>query len=362
MWHKWLRPSDRCNFLKKIAIILFNLGGPDKPESIEPFLFNLFVDPAIITLPNPFRWMLAKFISSRRRSKAELIYAQIGGRSPIRELSEDQALALQSFLNLGINDTFKTFISMRYWHPMSDEVAQNVADYAPDEIILLPLYPQFSTTTTGSSIKDWERAARAIGLNAPTKSICCYPTEPGWIAAQVDLITTTIKASRASTKPFRLLFSAHGLPQKTIDGGDPYQEQVEQTCHAIMAALHQKIPDMDCHHRLCYQSKVGRLKWIGPSLDDEIKAAGNDNIGVIVVPVAFVSEHSETLVELDIEYREIAHELNIPFYERVPAVGVHENFIRGLAQLIQKSRSDPLKIFCGSDCECGLKHSQCPHK
>lgn len=319
----------------RVAIILFNLGGPDKPESVQPFLYNLFQDPAIISVPQPLRWMLAKLISSRRAPIAREIYEHIGGKSPLLELTHEQADALEA--ECGDTGDVKAFICMRYWHPMSPEVVVNVKAYNPDKIILLPLYPQFSTTTTGSSIKDWSKQARKVGLTAPTIEICCYPRESGWLTAQAKLIRETYgKAENnknvAGKKP-RVLFSAHGLPKKVIAKGDPYQWQVEQTSAAVVKEL--GIENLDW--TVCYQSQVGPLEWIGPSTDDEIVRAGKDDVPLVIVPIAFVSEHSETLVELDIEYAELAEELGVPAYYRVPAVGTHPDFISAIASLVRRA-------------------------
>jgi protoporphyrin/coproporphyrin ferrochelatase len=314
----------------RTAVVLFNLGGPDQPQSVEPFLFNLFSDPAIISVPQPFRWLLAKLISRKRAPIAQKIYAEIGGSSPLLALTREQGAALeQACSDLG---EVKTFICMRYWHPMSDETVKDVQAFAPDKIVLLPLYPQFSTTTSGSSFKDWHKTAKKHGLRAPTVEICCYPKAEGWIAAQADLIAKAYALSGTGAKP-RVLFSAHGLPEKVIAGGDPYQWQVEQTAKAVVDQL--SIEGLDWV--VCYQSQVGPLKWIGPSTDDEIARAGADNVPLIVLPIAFVSEHSETLVELDIEYRELAHEKGVPSYTRVPSVGTHPRFIDALTKLVQRA-------------------------
>ena len=320
----------------RIAIVLFNLGGPDDPDAVRPFLFNLFNDPAIIGVPRPLRWLLAQFISCRRAPVAREIYAHLGGKSPLLELTQEQAEALET--EVSKTRDAKVFITMRYWHPMSDETVRAVKAYAPDEIILLPLYPQFSTTTVGSSLKDWRRAAARAGLEAPTKSVCCYPLDSGWIAAQADVIGKAIKAMpemQAGT-PARVLFSAHGLPKKIIEAGDPYQWQVEQTAQAVVDAV-EGVVDWS----ICYQSRVGPLEWIGPSLDDELLRAAADGVAVVVVPIAFVSEHSETLVELDIEYRREAARLGVPDYRRVPAVAVHPAFISGLAGLVERLLAVP---------------------
>ena len=326
----------------KRAVVVFNLGGPDKPSSIQPFLFNLFNDAAIINLPNPFRWLIAKLISKRRAPVAEKIYAEIGGGSPILDLTRKQATALENKLNNNKNINSKVFIAMRYWHPMILSTAISVKNFDPDEVVLLPLYPQFSTTTTGSSLKAWKIATKKIKLNKATKVICCYPTDENLVKAQANLLKEEISRAKQNT---RILFSAHGLPKKIINKGDPYQWQIEKTASAIAAKakLKQNV------WFVCYQSRVGPLEWIGPSLDEEIKRASDDNIGIIILPISFVSEHSETLVELDIEYRKIATELALPYYGRVPAVGTHPDFINGLEKLVNNARESKLKILSGKD-------------
>jgi len=320
---------------RKIAVVLLNLGGPDGPEAVKPFLFNLFSDPAIIQIPHPFRWLVAKIISSRRAPVAQEIYAKIGGRSPIVLETQRQADALEQVLqDLG---EVKCFLAMRYWHPFSSETAASVAAFAPDLIVLLPLYPQFSTTTTGSSLKDWFKAwGKQVGpghttLKTPEyREIFGYPTAAGWVEAQVKLIRQSLLLA-GDRAGFRLLFSAHGLPKKIIDGGDPYQTQIEQSCAAIVEQL--GIADLDWV--TCYQSRVGPLEWIGPSTDQEIVRAGQDGKKVVIVPIAFVSDHSETLVELDIEYKELSERVGVPAYIRVPTVGTHRAFIGALSQLVR---------------------------
>ncbi|MGB0750207.1 MAG: ferrochelatase [Magnetospiraceae bacterium] len=325
--------------MARTAIVLFNLGGPDRPDAVRPFLFNLFNDPAIIGLPGPLRWLVAQLISRRRAPVAQEIYHHLGGGSPLVPLTEEQATALESALTTS-EEEIKTFICMRYWHPMSDAVAKAVAAYNPDQIVLLPLYPQFSTTTVASSLKDWHRAAKKAHVTAPTRALCCYPTEPGWIAAVADLVSQTL-SSVSGDRP-RVLFSAHGLPKKVVDAGDPYQWQVEQTAAAVVEKL--AIEDLDWV--VCYQSRVGPLEWIGPSTDQELARAGKDGVSVAVVPIAFVSEHSETLVELDIEYRKLAESLSIPGYHRVPTVSTHPLFISGLAGLVREVSARNAPVSC----------------
>lgn len=328
---------------RRVAVVLFNLGGPDAPEAVRPFLFNLFADPAIIRLPNPFRFLIASLISGRRAKPATEIYAQLGGKSPLLENTQAQAAALEAALradpgpNPGADPAAdgaetKVFIAMRYWHPMSAETAARVKEYDPDLVVLLPLYPQFSTTTTASSNKAWAEAAKTVGLTAPTRLLCCYPTQAGFIDASADLIRPLYEAAKAHGTP-RVLFSAHGLPKKVVSGGDPYQWQCERTAESIAAAL--GIEHLDWVN--CYQSRVGPMEWIGPSTDAEIRRAGQDGVPILVVPMAFVSEHSETLVEIEIEYRHLAKEAGVPHFTRVPTVGVHPGFIDGLARLVRQT-------------------------
>ncbi|MDA0306664.1 MAG: ferrochelatase [Proteobacteria bacterium] len=336
----------------RIAVVLFNLGGPDAPEAIEPFLFNLFNDPAIIGKPAPLRWLLAKVISRRRAPVAREIYRHIGGKSPLLEETEAQARALESVLAEDEGE-YRAFIAMRYWHPMSDQSVQAVKDFDPDRIVLLPLYPHFSTTTTGSSLKDWRRAAKAAGLDIPTNAVCCYPKAQGYIAGLAAGVAGKITGAGKS----RVLFSAHGLPKKIIAAGDPYQWQIEQTAKGVVQTL--GVDGLDW--AICYQSRVGPLEWIGPSLDDELARAGQDGVPVVVVPIAFVSEHSETLVELDIEYRKMAAERNVPGYTRVPAIGVEENFIAALAGIVRGALDKDTGVCSQAGVRiCPANHGQCP--
>lgn len=309
----------------KLAVVLFNLGGPDSLAAVRPFLFNLFRDAAIIQLPAIARYPLAALISTTRNKPAQANYAMMGGRSPLLPETEAQAQALETELRAqGMVDA-RVFISMRYWKPRADETARAVAAFAPDEIVLLPLYPQFSTTTTGSSVKDWIVAYKGPGR---TRTVGCYPNAEGIAAAHAAEIR---KVWDAAGKPnnVRLLFSAHGLPQQVVDGGDPYQAQIEATA-AATAALLPELTDW----QVCYQSRVGRLKWLEPSTETAILAAGADGKGVIVSPIAFVSEHVETLVELDREYAELAHKQGVAPYLRARTPGVHPAFIAELARAV----------------------------
>ena len=339
----------------KKAIILFNLGGPDKLENVEPFLFNLFNDPAILNLPTFLRYPLAKLISNRRAPVAKKIYAELGGSSPILKLTKEQSDALEIKLNqTQKEDEYKCFIIMRCWNPRAKDVIKDVQLYGPDEVVLMPLYPQYSAATSGSSIKEWKDVCKKNNYHVKTSTICCYPTDQNFINAHTKEIIKKIK----DLKNFKLIFSAHGLPEKNIKKGDPYQWQVEQSVKKIVENLN----DENLDWILSYQSRVGPLKWIGPSTETII--IENSKIGkhIVLVPIAFVSEHSETLVELDIEYKEIADANGCKNYTRVPALGINEDFIKAMSELIIKKNEYkinedlyPPKIQCPSNfkkCPC----------
>jgi ferrochelatase len=336
----------------KTAVVLFNLGGPDQLSSVRPFLFNLFYDPAIIRLPSPLRWLVARWISSRRAPIARQIYGQLGGGSPLVANTEAQAQALEHALGSG----FKCFISMRYWHPRAAEQVRAVKGWQPDRVILVPLYPQFSSTTTASSLREWRIEGTRAGFQVPETVLCCYPDQPGFIAAIVERVRGGLARLPPSQRPPRLLFSAHGLPQKVVDGGDPYQWQVERSVAAVMAALGQ--PGLDAV--LCYQSRVGPLQWLQPSTETEIRRAGAEGVPLVIVPIAFVSEHSETLVELDIEYRHLASEQGVPAYIRVPTVDILPDFINGLADEIRRALASEVGLCsCGGQRMCPAESAFC---
>ena len=319
----------------KTAVVLFNLGGPDSKEAIKPFLFNFFTDKNIIRLPYPFRWVIAKLIAHRRSKKeAGNSYAELGDKSPLLENTQAQADALE----LMLGDNHKVFIAMRYWHPMADETAMEVAKYNPDKIVLLPLYPQYSTTTTRSSWQAWKKAAKKIGLNKPTKFVCCYPTENGFIRANAVNVREMFEKALLETgqKP-RILFSAHGLPEDIVKDGDPYQVQCEKSAEDIVAATGLGNADW----QICYQSRVGPKKWLGPSTEEALHKAAKDSVPVIIIPHAFTQEHVETLVEIEMEYREIADRIGVPGFYRVSTVGIHPDFIRGLADMVLSSHTAP---------------------
>jgi ferrochelatase len=314
---------------RRLAVVLTNLGGPDSLEAVRPFLKNLFSDPAIIDLPWPLRPLVAQIISRTRNQSAQKIYQKLGGSSPLLQNTKAQQIQLfQALRDQLPEQEVEIFIAMRYWHPFTAQTVAQVKQFQPTEVVLLPLYPQFSTTTTGSSFAEWYRQAAQQGLKVTTREVRSYPEDGAFIEAHVDLLLPWIEKASVFGAP-RILFSAHGLPQKVIDKGDPYENHVHQTVRAIL----QKIPPC-VDSVVCYQSKVGPLKWLEPSIGQELRRAAQDRVPVIVVPVTFVSEHSETLIELDEDYRSLAEELGIPFCGRVPTLSDHPAYIKALARLV----------------------------
>jgi ferrochelatase len=339
----------------RVAVVLFNLGGPDGPRAVRPFLFNLFKDPAIIGLPALLRYPLAALIAATRTPSARRNYAHMGGGSPLVPETEAQAEALQAALTAGLSDTeVELFVAMRYWAPFSEETAAAVADFAPDEIVLLPLYPQFSTTTTASSLAAWNAAYCGPGRS---RAVCCYPILGGFVEAHARRIEAAWDVAGRPT-PVRLIFSAHGLPEQVVEAGDPYASQVAATAEAVAARLPVGLSDW----RIAYQSRVGPMQWLGPTTLDEIEAAARDGLGVVISPIAFVSEHVETLVELDHDYRRRAEAAGIGAYVRAPTLGVEAAFIDGLAGLVAAALDRPAGIGPGSGFTCAAAWSKCPYQ
>jgi ferrochelatase len=254
--------------MTKLAVVLFNLGGPNQPEDVQPFLFNLFSDGAIIDLPQPLRWLVAQMISRRRAPVAREIYRQLGGGSPLLANTEAQAAVLEMVLRDRLsdpNDEVRTFLAMRYWQPRSEEAVRAVKAYGPDHLVLLPLYPQYSTATTASSLADWRAAAKRHGLGLSGCAICCYPRQPGFVAEMATAVGAALAEAGTAGRP-RVLFSAHGLPQKVVAAGDPYQWQVEESATAIVEALdHGRGQAGAFDWLVSYQSRVGPLEWLKPS-------------------------------------------------------------------------------------------------
>jgi len=338
--------------MKRVAVLLFNLGGPKKPEDVQGFLYNLFADKNIINLPFGIRQGVASLISSRRAPSAKKNYAHMGGGSPILKETEAQAQALETYIAANTKGIeAKIFIGMRYWHPFIEDTVREIDAWGPDEIVLLPLYPQFSSTTTLSSFQAFQKVYTG---KARVTSVCCYSDNAHFIKAHVDAIQERIGTLKQPGH-YRLLFSAHGLPESIIARGDPYQEQVESCVAKIMAQLGNPI-----EHSICYQSRVGPMKWIGPSTDASIQKAGADGKSIILVPIAFVSEHIETLVELDIEYAHLAAASGVKDYIRLPALGVNASYIKALNDEVLKAIGSGDRVV--GDHNCGKCHSFCPKR
>lgn len=332
-----------CGNNMKKAVILFNLGGPADLESVDSFLFNLFYDKNIINLCNPFRFLLAKLISSKRAPIAKEIYSKIGNKSPILEETKKQAEKLEKLLVKNKDGhEYKVFIVMRYSAPFAKDVIEQVADFKPDDVVLLPLYPQFSSSTTNSSFEEWYKLTLGHNYKFNNFPVCNYYYEDNFIKAHKSLLLDTYHKAKHKENLI-VLFSAHGLPLKLIEKGDPYQQQIEETVRLIVKDI--GIDNLE--YKVCYQSKVGRLKWLEPSTDDEIKRAGSAKKSVIIVPIAFVSEHSETLVELDIEYGHLAEQSGVIEYLRVPALGCNDNFIRSMADICENYAKFACRCYSG---------------
>jgi len=311
----------------KIAVLLFNLGGPENLRAVRPFLFRLFNDPSIFLLPQPFRCVLAYLLAHYRSRKAQKIYKKAGGFSPLLKNTEEQARALEKELK-SLGDV-RCFVGMRYAAPFIKESWEKIKKFDPDIVVQLPLYPQYSTTTTGSSLKESKRQQHTA---IPVKTIESYPDLRGFIETQARAIRTAYSDASSFGNPV-VLFSAHGLPEKIVRRGDPYPKQCEKTVRALIDALGK--PHVDTV--LCYQSRVGPMKWIGPETKSEIINAGQTKRPIIVVPISFVSEQTETLVEIDQEYRTLANKTGVPCFIRTPACGTADVFIKGLADLVREA-------------------------
>ena len=309
--------------------MLFQLGGPDSLESIEPFLYNLFCDPDIIDFPfaRIARQPLAKLISVSRAKHVAHHYAEIGGKSPILEFTRRQAVALEKRLRRDYDA--RVVVAMRYWRPFTQEAITELAQHAPDEIVLLPLYPQYSKTTTGSSVNEWNRRFRPNGWNPAVHVVSEFYRDPAYIESVVSGIANSL-GQFAEPGDVDMVFSAHSVPMSVIEKGDPYQRQIEETVDLVWAR-----GGWPSRRHVCYQSKVGASKWLRPSMHETVKrlaAEGSKNL--LVVPISFVSDHVETLHEIDIEHREQARGLGIANYRMVPGLNDSPDFIEALAGLV----------------------------
>ncbi len=349
----------------RLAVVLFNLGGPDQPSAIKPFLLNLFRDPAILRVPFFVRPFLARVIARARVKPATENYAILGGRSPLLELTEDQARLLETDLNTEFDA--QCFVAMRYWHPFAAETVRSVSAFKPDRLVLLPLYPHYSTTTSGSSLTDWRDAAASAGLAVETTTLCCWFEDDAFLTATASIVRRAIRHARAKIggdAPLRILFSAHGLPQIIVDHGDPYRFQIERTASSLLRVLAGDLERDSAEDDtvVCYQSRATPQKWLEPSIEQEIERAAQDQVAILIVPIAFVSDHSETLVELDVEYKEVATRLGVPGYFRAPAQNSDGAFIGALATMTRAAvgRGPGLCSFDGAS-RCPRRFSDCPH-
>ena len=319
----------------RIGVLLLNLGGPDRIEDVRPFLYNLFSDPEIIRLPiKALQKPLAWFISTARAKKSQQNYLEIGGGSPLRKITEAQGKALEEKL-AELEQDAKVYIGMRYWHPFTEEAIDQIKRDKIEKLVILPLYPQFSISTSGSSFRILEE----MWAEDPELSKINYTLIPSWydragyLQAMADLIAQELNKFEHPDQ-VHIFFSAHGVPQSYVDeAGDPYQKEIESCTRLIMQTL-----DRPNECTLAYQSRVGPVEWLQPYTEEALKELGEQQIdNLLVVPISFVSEHIETLQEIDIEYKEIAEEAGIKNFCRVPALNTHSGFIDALADLVVNS-------------------------
>ncbi|MEH2409428.1 ferrochelatase [Nostoc sp.] len=323
----------------RVGVLLLNLGGPDKLEDVGPFLYNLFSDPEIIRLP--FRWLqkpLAWFIASRRIRTSQENYKQIGGGSPLRRITEAQGEALKEQLGY-LGQEANIYVGMRYWHPYTEEAIAQITQDNIEHLVILPLYPQFSISTSGSSFrlleKLWQEDPKLQPIDYTV--IPSWYKEPGYLQAMAELVAQELEQF-PNPDEVHIFFSAHGVPKSYVEeAGDPYQQEIEECTALIMQTLNR--PNV---HTLAYQSRVGPVEWLQPYTEDALKELGRQGVkDLVVVPISFVSEHIETLQEIDIEYREVAEESGIHNFRRVPAPNTHPVFINALADLVIDALKNP---------------------
>lgn len=319
----------------KTCILLMNMGGPATLDDVEPFLYNLFMDPDIIEIPlgKLLRPFIARKISKKRSAKVRGYYEKIGGGSPLLRLTENQAAALET--TLSSYGDFKTFVAMRYSPPFTEEAIREIILEAPRRIVLFPLYPQYSGTTSGSSFNEFYRVWKKIGKeDVNIVEIKDWHNHSGYISAWVDLIKESLEATNNNST--HIIFSAHGIPQKMVENGDPYQEQTEETVRLILEEL-----KWDGTWHLSYQSKVGPVKWLEPATDKLLEELGQMGAeSVLMVPISFVSDHSETLYEMDIQYKELAKETGIKNFKRTKTANCNPIFIEALKDIVLQGLSE----------------------
>ena len=325
--------------MTRVGVVLLNLGGPERIQDVGPFLYNLFADPEIIRLPIPqLQKPLAWLISTLRSGKSQEAYRSIGGGSPLRRITDQQARELQSLLRQReVNAT--TYVAMRYWHPFTESAVADIKADGIDQVVVLPLYPHFSISTSGSSFRELQRLRQGDEHFAklPLRAIRSWHDHPGYIKAMAQLIAKEIDAC-VDPGTAHVFFSAHGVPKSYVEEvGDPYQKEIERCAELIMEQLGRENP-----WTLAYQSRVGPVEWLQPYTEEALEELGAEGVKeLVVVPISFVSEHIETLEEIDIEYREIATEAGVSNFRRVPALDTDPTFIESLADLVQESLAGP---------------------
>eukprot|EP00195_Chlamydomonas_chlamydogama_P010576 CAMPEP_0202902352 /NCGR_PEP_ID=MMETSP1392-20130828/16804_1 /ASSEMBLY_ACC=CAM_ASM_000868 /TAXON_ID=225041 /ORGANISM="Chlamydomonas chlamydogama, Strain SAG 11-48b" /LENGTH=441 /DNA_ID=CAMNT_0049589101 /DNA_START=343 /DNA_END=1668 /DNA_ORIENTATION=+ len=321
----------------KVGVLLLNLGGPDSLEDVQPFLYNLFADPEIIRLPKPVKFLqpfLAQAISMSRAPKSSEGYKAIGGGSPLRKITEDQAVALEKVLRSKGHDA-NVYVGMRYWHPYTEEALEQIKRDGVGRLVILPLYPQFSISTSGSSLRLLEQLFKEDSKLQKLKHtvIPSWYQRKGYVNAMVDLMVAELQKF-PNKQGVEIFFSAHGVPKSYVEeAGDPYKEEMEECVNLIMTEFKQR--GYSNHHTLAYQSRVGPAEWLKPYTDDSIRHLGQSGVkSMLAVPISFVSEHIETLEEIDMEYRELAEESGIKQWGRVPALNTNQAFIDDLAEAV----------------------------
>ena len=329
--------------MARVGILLLNLGGPERIQDVGPFLYNLFADPEIIRLPNPIlQKPLAWLISTLRSNKSKEAYRSIGGGSPLRRITEQQARELQSLLRQrGVDAT--SYVAMRYWHPFTESAVADIKADGIDEVVVLPLYPHFSISTSGSSFRELQRLRQMDERfeSLPLRCIRSWYDHPGYVRSMAELIAEQVRASDDVEKA-HIFFSAHGVPKSYVEeAGDPYQQEI-QACAALIMAELETIVGHPNPHTLAYQSRVGPVEWLKPYTEEALEELGRAKTqDLVVVPISFVSEHIETLEEIDIEYRELATESGVVNFRRVRALDTYPPFIAGLADLVVASLEGP---------------------
>ena len=346
--------------LGRTAVLLFNLGGPESLDAVEPFLYNLFSDQDIMAFPPVLRTLLPRLITMKRAPTSRAYYRAIGGGSPLRAITDRQARALESALNEGVPETdpppFRVFVAMRYAPPRMAELVEEMRSYAPKKVVLLPLYPQRSTTTTRSSFREFLEIARSrLSLSDDAlRVIAAYPAFPPYLAALAETVQTALDRIPPDEEPVDILYSAHGIPEARVRKGDPYQLDTETTVREVSALLGPHNPGRTLRTHLAYQSRVGPMKWLGPETKETIRTlAGSGCRTLVLVPVSFVSDHQETLYEMDITYRKLARDVAIRTFERAPAINLLPSFTEALRALVFEALAGQCPTSQPCNCRCG---------